>query len=86
MNFCDTFQLSFIPVYYYAAYDRLLELNFKIIGWGNFDYSGYNMLELSALRSRKADFVVFDKTSSGYRERAELPVYENKQFIIYSLK
>lgn len=86
VNTCDLFQLSYIPEYFFAAYDRLLELNFTVLGFGVFDWSRYNLLDLEYLKTKDADFAIFDKTAPGYYERAEKPVYENNQYIIYALR
>ena len=87
-NVCDVFQLNYTPVYFLQAYDRFLSLDVRYIGWGQaFDYSGYNVLNLMDIRTRnEADFIIFDKTSIGYWQRPETPVFENNQFIIYSLR
>ncbi len=86
VNTCDLFQLSYIPEYFFPAYDRLLELRFTVVEWGVFDWSRYNQIELSEFRTKDADFVIFDKTSPGYTAREEVPVYENNQYIIYALR
>lgn len=85
-NICDVGQLNYTPAYFFQSFDRLLELGASIIGRGKIDYAGYNMLVLSELKTKEADFVIFDKTSSGYVNRPEKPVFENVQYTIYSLK
>lgn len=85
-NICDMFQNQYLPKEFFEGYDRMLQLNFKIIRRGVFNYTDYNKLELSYLRKMDADYVVFLKNSEGYMEKPDKPIFENSEFIIYQLR
>ncbi len=87
VNICEMGQLSYMPKYYYVGYERLQEIGFRVISRGVFDSSDYNKLDLNELRMKnEADYIIFDKYSTNYFARREKPVFEDKQYIIYSLR
>ncbi|MEK9147474.1 MAG: glycosyltransferase [Patescibacteria group bacterium] len=87
ITYYDMGQLSYIPSLYLDGYKRLQEVGFRQEGKREFALDGYDKLEIEKVKKLDADFIVFDKTSEGYLDRAGYePVFENKKFIVYKLR